>query len=243
MKVLLSIINANVSVSKKHKHSIWEMVYRLCGDSQTTIGDKTYLVSQGDVYLTPPETVHFDCSDGVFSDLVIQIDFLDFSDVLFFHDGDNFVLSVSKMVDGIIKKEEEYWESIADSLMDTLVQYIKRFSTSKNWNSLAQRLKKVIVENIENCDFDLAKEIKNMGYHSDYVRRCFKAETQKTPLAYLTELRMSHAKKLLIMPTYESVEIISEKCGFRDPFYFSSCFKKHIGLSPLQYRKQHFSKR
>ena len=46
------------------------------------------------------------------------------------------------------------------------------------------------LENIENIDFDLTKEINNMGYHPDYIRRCFKAETGKTPLYYLTNLKL-----------------------------------------------------
>lgn len=242
MKVLLSIINSDVSSSQKHKHPTWEIVYRLSGKSHTTIGNKTYLISTGDLYLVPPETFHFDSSDDKFSDLVIQLDFLEFSEVLVLHDDENYVDSISKMINRIINKQEGDFQSIADSLMDALIQYIKRFYMTENHNPLVQKLKNVIFENIENCDFDLSNEIKNMGYHSDYVRRCFKAETQKTPLSYLTDLRMSRAKKLLIMPTTESIEIISAKCGFRDPFYFSTCFKKHTGLSPLQYRKHLFSK-
>jgi len=240
MRVLLSIINTDVSMSYKHKHRAWEMVYRLSGESHTAIGEKIHRISAGDLYLLPPDTFHCDTSDGVFSDLVIQVDFLDFSDAAVFHDYENYVDSLSRMINRIVTEQEENFQNIADSLMDALVQYIKRFSSSKEQNPLVQKLKNAIFENIENCDFSLSEEIKKLGYHIDYARRCFKAETQKTPLAYLTDLRMDRAKKLLVMPSCESIEIISAKCGFRDSFYFSSCFKKHTGLSPLPYRKQHF---
>ena len=242
MKVLFSIMNKDVSRSQKHKHPVWEMVYRLSGESHTTIGNKTHLISTGDLYLVPPETLHFDASDGLFSDLVIQIDFLEFSEVLVLHDDEPYVECISKMINRMITQQENNFQRIADSLMEALIQYIKRFSMSEGQNPLVQRLKNAIFENIENYDFDLSEEIKHMGYHTDYIRRCFKAETQKTPLSYLTDLRMCRAKKLLIMPTCESIEIISAKCGFRDSFYFSACFKKHTGLSPLQYRKQHVLK-
>jgi len=239
MQVLLSVINKDVSGSQKHKHPAWEMVYRLSGESRTTIGNQTYLISAGDLYLAPPGTVHFDVSDGLFSDLVIQIDFLEFSEVLVLHDSETFVEDIAQMINRIINRQEDNFQGIADSLMEALVQYIRRFSISEGQNPLVQRLKNAIFEHMENPGFDLSAEIQRMGYHSDYVRRCFKAETQKTPLAYLTDLRMRRARELLIMPTYESIEIISAKCGFRDSFYFSACFKKHNGLSPLQYRKRH----
>lgn len=238
MKVLLSIINSNVKESQKHKHAAWELVYRLSGESNTTIGNKSYRILAGDLYIIPPETDHFDASKEQFSDLVMQVDFLEFSEVAIFHDNEGFIDSIARMINQIISRQEDNFQNIADILMEALVRYIKRFSVSEEQNPLVQRLKNSIFENIENCDFDISKEIENMGYNSDYIRRCFKNETKKTPLSYLTELRINRAKQLLVMPTYESVESVSLKCGFRDSFYFSTCFKKHIGLSPLRFRKE-----
>jgi AraC-like DNA-binding protein len=40
-----------------------------------------------------------------------------------------------------------------------------------------------------------------------------------------------------------SIEELSEKCGFSSQSYFTRTFKKKIGLSPTQYRKQALEKR
>ena len=46
------------------------------------------------------------------------------------------------------------------------------------------------------------------------------------------------AKRLLVNHDW-SIERISEKVGFRHSPYFSACFKKEFGTSPLQFRKQY----
>ncbi len=239
MKVLFSLINSDISRSSKHKHGCLEIVYRLCGDSHTTIGDRTYMVSKGDLYCVPPEIFHSDYSQGQFFDLVIHCDSTDISQPLVLHDNESYTESLAWMIHGIMNKKEDNYQRIAGSLLDALIQYAKRFSSKENQNSIVELLKNTILENLENCDFDLTEAIKNIGYNTDYMRRCFKAKTQKTPHNYLIDLRIARAQQLLIINPYESIESISTKCGFRDSFYFSTCFKKHIGLSPLQYRKQH----
>lgn len=47
---------------------------------------------------------------------------------------------------------------------------------------------------------------------------------------------MEEAKKLL-RETGESITSIASKVGYDDPYYFSHCFKKILGISPADYRK------
>lgn len=242
MSVLFSFTNNNVIGSTEHSHRCFELVYRISGESDTTIGGELHRISEGDLYLVPPDVIHHDTSSEPYSDLVIHVDSLDFSDVMVVHDYEIYVSSLVQMINLTMNKKDQNYQNIADSLMEALFQYIKRFSLSSKQNPLVYRLKNTIFENIENCDFDLTEEIKKMGYHPDYLRRCFRTETGKTPLYYLTDLRIDRAKQLLITNVYDSIETVSGKCGFDDSFYFSTCFKKHTGMSPLQYRKQNLSK-
>jgi AraC family transcriptional activator of pobA len=242
VRVLFSVINDNVSHCHNHSHPCWEIVYRISGNSNTVIGEKKHLISTGDMYIVAPGVVHSDTSDVTFSDLVVQVDFLDFSDTFVLHDDSDYILCISQKIHDIINKKEANYQNIANALAEALYQYIKRFSLSTNQNPLVQKLKNTIFENVENCDFNLCEEIKNMGYHIDYIRRCFKKETQTTPLLYMTELRIKRAKQLLVMPSCETIETIATKCGFQDSFYFSTCFKKHTGRSPRQWRKENYKK-
>lgn len=47
---------------------------------------------------------------------------------------------------------------------------------------------------------------------------------------------MTKAKELLADPG-NKMATIADQIGYEDPFYFSHCFKKHFGLSPMEYRK------
>ena len=52
---------------------------------------------------------------------------------------------------------------------------------------------------------------------------------------YVIDTRIEAAAKLLLMPGY-SVGMVAEQCGFQDVYYFSRMFKKHMGVSPREYR-------
>jgi two-component system response regulator YesN len=47
---------------------------------------------------------------------------------------------------------------------------------------------------------------------------------------------MEQAKILLADPASKLVAIANQ-IGYDDPYYFSHCFKKYFGISPVEYRK------
>jgi len=67
--------------------------------------------------------------------------------------------------------------------------------------------------------------------------RVFKEETGFTPIEYVNFIRLEKAMTLLWYSNYTLTEI-AEHVGFSSIHYFSRSFKKHNGVSPLQYRQQ-----
>jgi AraC-like DNA-binding protein len=63
----------------------------------------------------------------------------------------------------------------------------------------------------------------------------FKKKTTRTPLDYLTHLKMQQAARLLDFSDLRVGEI-ADQTGYTDPFYFSRVFSKIMGLSPKEYR-------
>lgn len=64
----------------------------------------------------------------------------------------------------------------------------------------------------------------------------FKKRYGTTPYAFLIEMRILLAKRLLMGTDKSIAKIASELC-FYSEFHFSNCFKKKVGISPSEYRK------
>ena len=68
--------------------------------------------------------------------------------------------------------------------------------------------------------------------------RRFKEHTGESLWSYLTRLRLEYAQSLLLS-TDKKVYEIAEACGFQSSAYFSSAFKKSMGMSPQQWKAEH----
>jgi len=66
-------------------------------------------------------------------------------------------------------------------------------------------------------------------------RRLFTQQFGKSPIRYLSELRLHLAEELLLS-TDMTVEQISMATGFRDPKYFCRFVKHHRGCTPTELR-------
>lgn len=64
----------------------------------------------------------------------------------------------------------------------------------------------------------------------------FKEETGRTFIEYLTDVRMEHAKELLL-GSGQMLYAIAEQVGYENPAYFTVAFKKYTGMGPREFRK------
>lgn len=75
-----------------------------------------------------------------------------------------------------------------------------------------------------------------MGRTSMYNK--IKGLTGKSPVELIQDFRLEKATYYLKSGQY-SVSETCYKVGFSDPGYFSRSFKKHFGVSPVDYIKEH----
>jgi len=68
------------------------------------------------------------------------------------------------------------------------------------------------------------------------LNRRFRQATGMSPQAYLQRLRVTHAQELLKHSNLGVAEI-AWQIGLQDASYFSQLFRRHCGMSPLQYRE------
>jgi AraC family transcriptional regulator of arabinose operon len=84
--------------------------------------------------------------------------------------------------------------------------------------------------------YPVARLAAELGYSPDHFGRLFKKHTGLTPLDYIIQARIEHAKELLLGSNL-SVQRISELLGYCDVFHFSKQFKQKTGVSPLGFRR------
>lgn len=80
---------------------------------------------------------------------------------------------------------------------------------------------------------DICHEINMSPYH---FIRSFKQKYGITPYQYLMGLRIDKAKEILASGRH-SVSETAMLCGFVSLSHFSNTFKRHTGVSPLEFRK------
>ena len=74
-----------------------------------------------------------------------------------------------------------------------------------------------------------------MYINKDYLSRKFKETFGSGMVAYLTNIRIKHAKELLVSSDMQ-VQEIAIAVGFQDEGYFTKQFKKIVSMTPAAYR-------
>ena len=85
-------------------------------------------------------------------------------------------------------------------------------------------------------DISLSVLAEQFHLNSQYISQLFKSEIGVNFLAYLTNIRMEKAKKLLLS-TSLSVAEVADQSGYGDYRVFTKVFKKSEGVTPSQYRR------
>jgi transcriptional regulator GlxA family with amidase domain len=76
---------------------------------------------------------------------------------------------------------------------------------------------------------------KRVGMSPRNFARRFKQATGQSPIAYLQGLRIAQAKRLL-SDQHHSIQDVSEAVGYDDMLFFRSLFRRHVGVTPSEYR-------
>lgn len=84
-------------------------------------------------------------------------------------------------------------------------------------------------------DVTIGEVSEYIGLSEGYLSRLFKKYTDYTFVNYLTYYRMNMAMKLLKNSKWKIYEV-AEKVGYIDTTYFSTLFKKLVGISPSEFQ-------
>ncbi len=79
------------------------------------------------------------------------------------------------------------------------------------------------------------------GLSETYFSALFKKETGETVSTFIQQSRVREAESLLRYSEYSLMEI-AEYLGFCSQSHFSKTFRRYAGVTPGQYRREHFKR-
>lgn len=112
-------------------------------------------------------------------------------------------------------------------------EYINQKRSNRN-EKLLSKVKDYVDRNYSE-NITLTSISKDFGISSGYLSVLFNDHIGQNFIDYLTNLRIQSAKNLLKSTDLKIYEI-ADRVGYRDAYYFSTAFKKIVGINPTDYR-------
>ena len=223
-------------------HKCDELVYFISGYGSTQINDKVYSYKSGDFAFYKKGTPHNECDpqpcDIIWLHFDFNIDNIDLKEGVFC-DNDGKLLSVLQKLRRLSIENSRYSkQSVESCLAETIIIAAERqenvddFLFRTNWEKVLNYIDANANENI-----DFALLAKNNNYSYDRFRHLFSERFGVPPYTYLTLQRIEHAKRLL-KNSNSSITDIAFDCGFNSSSQFTNILKKHIGVTPKEYKKR-----
>lgn len=121
-------------------------------------------------------------------------------------------------------------------IVDKSTRYVAEVRETE---SIVERIKKYVALHI---DQEISREdIANAVFlNKDYMARIFKQETGISIAAYVQQEKLQLAS-VLIAKTTTSISGIASQVGYSSFSHFSRVFRQFTGVTPMEYRKQHWS--
>ncbi len=156
---------------------------------------------------------------------------------------------------------QQQWEELSQSLIEPIESYLRvkaelvrhqgnslmefpevveralaEYKARRKYSEVVSSVLGMIEKQWGNSEFSLQSAADQLYVTPQYLSRIFHRETGDTFGSYLTGKRIKEAMRLLQDQNLRMYEI-AQRTGYSSQHYFSSAFKRVLGISPVEYRK------
>lgn len=248
-----------------HLHDYYEIYFFISGNAKYFIEKQVYSLNYGDLLITNNNEIHKSVvvPDEIYDVIYMQVDpklikllsspkfdllncFINRP-----HGKNNKIFLEEKQLNSVIEllqKIEQAYNSTSLGFEILLISYLLELlliiNLSFNENIEATESPTTfdtLTSILEYIDLNLSKDLSlqaledKFNINRFYLSRLFKKNVGSTLHEYILFKRLALAKKLL-----ENKKSVTEACelsGFNDYYHFIRIFKKYVGTSPGQYKK------
>ncbi len=231
-----------------HEHYFLEMFYVLSGNGQFHIGDRHFPVTCSDLVIINPHVEHTEQSGSVPMEyIVLGVEGMKFTfedpEAQFFIMNCTYMRNNLQPLFGMLMKEMHTELPYKATICQNLLVQIMRNNAVSAQVVPSQKVSSVIdsVRQYIDANFKLPLSLDILAERCHlskfYLVHHFTDAFDISPISYLQRRRIEESQYLLVT-TDHSLSAIAQTVGFSSASYFSQSFRKIVGVTPQEYRKQ-----
>ncbi len=230
------------------------------GKGQFHVGDRTYHLQTGQGFLICPDIITYYQADqkdpwhyswvgfhGLKAENYLQRAGLTLEQPIFGCGSDNYIDHCFTKMNEAMTLRKAGKTRLLGYLHLFLSQLIEQNSDDPHSSQVVNRKELYVKKAIEYIVMNYSRKVSisklshSVGLDRSYLGSIFKEQMGISPQGFLIGFRISRACELMKNDML-TIGDVSRSVGYEDPLLFSKLFKKHIGLSPTDYRKSRFDK-
>ncbi len=240
-------------------HDFWEMVYVDKGYIRACNGEDRFIAHEGTLLFHAPNVFHYASGNGESKSNVFIISFTTPSSIMNEFAGRRIMIPpmARRLISNIVYETNRYYSLGTPGLVtlpnapvggDQLIRiYLEELLIILYRNVIADskiaipstELTATVIAYLNSKIYDTVT-IEDVCRYTNFGKtqlcRRFKEETDKTIMAYYTDIKLNTARGLLKAMPY-SIKTLSEMMSFESPEYFAKLFKRKYGMTPTEYRR------
>lgn len=143
---------------------------------------------------------------------------------------------MEQMLD-LLETKDQLVEWLHQTFSHIFGQLQQQQSLAAGQSQLVALIQQVVQEHLYDPNLSTKMVADELKYSSTYIRQIFKDFSGQSLSDYITDLRLNEVKRRLI-ETKQSIEDIVQETGFSAVNSFYTIFKRRMGTTPSQYRRQ-----
>lgn len=232
-----------------HRHDFYEFEYIIEGEGVCEINGKSFLFRKGDVSFVTPLDLHSYRGEQTFKTVTVHFHLETISPELASLSGmEACVINCTEEMKRLFLllqsefSEKEHKRLSLKNIIELIVIMFLRINKCERTSDTPREMLDIIGYINQNFTkpIDLSGISKMCNYSTAYLSRQFKKYTGMGFSEYLVDVRVSHAKNIL-MNNDISITQLAYECGFGCVRSFNRAFFAKYGCSPKEYKGQNLS--
>ncbi len=245
----IHISESHFSCFELHRHDFYEFEYVVEGEGECEINGRSFCFRKGDLSFVTPMDFHSYKSVEPFQTITVHFHLDNLNKELAGLSGlEACVIECTDEIKQLFmmlekeKNSQSFKSLMCINLIEVIAAMLLRYNKCEKKSDMPREIIYAVgyINKYFDQNIDLKTISKKCNYSISYFSRQFKKYTDMGFVEYLTDVRVSHAKNMLMSKDI-TVTQLSCECGFGSLRSLNRAFLNKYGCSPKEYKRQNLS--